>query len=422
MTPEFISVENYSNVEKSFITDDQNLADGIYFDNVSYRRDLNINSVPKLNLDKIVLVENRNINLFDTVESNDENLINHITLTSKSDRYNINSQYLGETNKLLHDRKWRSGYFKSNVLLSKNYSTFDYKDKIIKSIVFNYSRELARRNDQNLGKLSLKSVQFLGKREEIMTPRYQFDYFGSGSVYTHDDFDLWGYYLNDPKRYTLKSITTPIGTEININYERDDFETILFEGDKMSHSQMLPKPISLEFKNSYDIIELEMRHYNPCFEIGELYSCLEIQSPVDVHLKKAGYNNLTISGTVLSTNESSVTIRLNQHISSHYDSDFYVRNYRGSSSGYWVDLEVPDCNSTQSIGKCDDSRGGLRVKSLALTGSGKRFETKYEYLKPNSNLSSGMTTYTPYLTFPSVANLIPTPGVIYSYVTVKEFF
>ena len=117
-----------------------------------------------------------------------------------------------------------------------------------KRVVFNYDYSLCPAtvnsfNNANYcengllaGKLSLKSLSIFGRNGAKPFPDYQFAY-ESNSSYDQDSWDGWGMYTSlsnhqvnqddvNPDRWSLTSVTTPLGSTIDISYERDDYASI----------------------------------------------------------------------------------------------------------------------------------------------------------------------------------------------------
>src|SRR5690606_7528428 len=66
--------------------------------------------------------------------------------------------------------------------------------------------------------------------------------------------------------------------------------------------------------------------------------------------------------------------------------------------------------------------GGLRVKELRTKDNDKTYKVTYDYSHPTKNRSSGITSYAPVdgLKFVPYQSEIPSPGVMYEYVTMTE--
>lgn len=95
----------------------------------------------------------------------------------------------------------------------------------------------------NGGKLTLNSFSVYGQGDVKLSPDYVFDYNASNSDdnpdYGEHDYDGWGFYsqraidnvwshqaTEEGDEWSLKSITTPLGSEILIDYERDNYSSL----------------------------------------------------------------------------------------------------------------------------------------------------------------------------------------------------
>lgn len=133
-----------------------------------------------------------------------------------------------DKNVLGHNRTWYGEYY-NNVYDTKDFEGKNLEAKSVKSIVFNYNtNEILSKNAPNIqypsqGRLTLSSVQFIGRNNNRIIPPYKFEYINDAS-YDATKEDNWGYYKDNPAMWSLNKIVTPLGAEINISYESDDFE------------------------------------------------------------------------------------------------------------------------------------------------------------------------------------------------------
>ncbi|MCB4797228.1 hypothetical protein [Neotamlana laminarinivorans] len=414
----------YNDVNKGIVQDYANLATGLYFQDNKYTYDANISSSSSLKLDKILIIKHKDLDKFNLVHSQTPNInqtSNSIDLNVSGDRYNVIGQYLGETNKTLHQRTWLSGNYEDNVYLSNKFNQTYINEYALSSTDFEYSYDLAKETSSSNGKLTLEKVLSNGKNNISLIPPYEFLYYNNGATYDEDNFDLWGYYKSYPENWSLKQIKSPTGNELMIKYERDDFKTVLLNGNGESNYDMTPKPKTfLRLNNGYSG-SLELIHTNPCYEIGEIYSCITINNSIDIEFNESDYNGSTstvIGATITGVYNDYITVDFDTQVPSNFSGDFYADHFNGWSNIYNVTLDVEDCFSEQAIGKCNDSRGGLRVSEIVNIYDNNSNSTFYEYTNPTTGESSGMTAQTPYVNFSSLKNLIPGSGVMYEYVTV----
>jgi len=121
---------------------------------------------------------------------------------------------------------------------------------LVKTVHFDYDYSLCyntpNSNDQNKGKLTLKKVWFTyGESSRGRTSPYTFDYGGSGPTYDANAQDRWGCYKpndallanqdypysvqdapeanSNAAAWNLKTIITPSGGKITVEYEADDY-------------------------------------------------------------------------------------------------------------------------------------------------------------------------------------------------------
>ncbi len=413
----------YDDVDKNVVLDDIQLAAGVYFTQLDYAYIANITESTSLKLDKIILVENEDINNFNLSHSITPDInqaVNTIRLRASGYKWNSAGSLIGETNETLHDREWTAGNYQSNVYLTNNYSQSLIDQHAVSSINFNHSYSLYRKNSSSIGKLTLNKLETIGRNNTNLIPPYAFTYYNSSTYNDDDDFDLWGFYKGNPENWSLKDIKTPTGSKLTINYEPDDFKTILLEENSLSNSRMTPVPRSFERLNNGYKGEFSLIYTNPCYEISEIYSCLTPNSIIEVVFTKSGYPTQTIEAQITSISNETMLVNFLSQVPSHFTGNFYITNHRNGTNKYIADLRIEDCFTDQAIGKCNDSRGGIRVSEIINYSDGIQIKTKYDYTNFENNESSGITSHTPYLTFPQLSGLIPGPGVMYKNVTVKN--
>ena len=412
----------YDDVNKEVVLDDSQLAAGIYFTDLDYSYYANITEAKSLKLDKIILIDKENLSNFSLSHSttpDTNSMLNKIELKATGLKYNSAGQYIGEITEVLHSRSWTAGTYHSNVYLTNDYTQSFIDQHALSSVNFNHSYSLFKKNTSSIGKLTLKSVKNSGRNGINLIPKYNFSYYNNN--YNDDgDFDLWGFYKGTPENWSLKDIYTPTGSRLTINYEPDDFKTILLEKNKLSNRNMTPVPKSFDrldngYKGKFSLI-----HTNPCYEIEELYSCLTVDSVIDVVFTKSGYDTQTIQAQITSISDTTMLVDFLSQVPAHFSGNFYFTSHRGGVNKYVADLEIEDCFSEQAIGKCNDSRGGIRVAEIVNYSNGIRLKTKYDYTNFSDNESSGITSQTPYVPFPFLSGLIPGPGVMYQNVTVTN--
>jgi hypothetical protein len=396
-------------------------AAGAYFTESDYHYNVDISGKFKtLKLDKIVLIKSDEKHLYNLpIQQEPENTAsNQINLFATTQTSNILGQDLGNVSSTLHYRNWISGTYKNNIytLSSINYESLISKS--IKVIEFKYDYSLS-------GKMSLKALHILGHKGEKVTPPYTFEYYNSRN-YNSQNYDLWGYDKKYSYNFSLRSINNPIGGKIEIIYESDDFEVVLENLSPIYNEENI-KPIPKKFIRNNDGFSgsLELKWCHPCYSINQTYKCISIGNTIEVVLKKDGIEFQT-NATITSINYSANIIYLSftNQIPSLYTGDFYCcEPHQGISTNcsYSAKLNFYNCDvNNELIGKCDDSRGGLRVSQIIVSdnnSNNNRFIQKYDYNIPDSNLSSGVTASTPYVDNPY--SFMFNSGVIYEFVTVS---
>lgn len=115
----------------------------------------------------------------------------------------------------------------------------------IRRIRFAYSYDLCQGTPNSIaangGKLTLTRVSMIGKNDAKTAPDYKFDY-SNNPAYGSNKWDGWGMYSSsgtsaydshqasnnnlDGSAWSLTKITNPLGSTIEINYERDTYSSI----------------------------------------------------------------------------------------------------------------------------------------------------------------------------------------------------
>jgi hypothetical protein len=116
----------------------------------------------------------------------------------------------------------------------------------LKRIKFTYDYSLCKSTpnsfDTNKGKLTLKRLSIMGRNGVQVVPDYKFDYGTNNPNYDLNKWDAWGMYNSsgtngstthaassletDGAAWSLSQITTPQGSTISVNYERDTYSSV----------------------------------------------------------------------------------------------------------------------------------------------------------------------------------------------------
>lgn len=414
-----ITKSNTFNDVKGYLAYNSQYADGIYFTNTKYDYNLNISgNFKSLKLDKIVLINKKDESSFQLTgqQTPDNQTNNSINFKTTSQKSNTLGQNLGTQEVILHQRNWIGGTYNNNVYLTKNLDVAQLQNKSIKTFEFSFDNTLSKKN--NVGKLSLKSLTTFGKNHRSIAPPYYFDYYINRD-FDKNNYDLWGFDKDYPFNYSLKNIKTPLGSTINIEYEKDDFSAVL----NNFNNNFSYNPVAKKFtrtNNGYNgTVEVDWQ--NPCYSIGQIYKCLNPGNQINLTLSKDTYSPFTTTATVNSVTNNVVSLTFNNQVPDYYNGDFYCPANRrtGAGNSYGAQINVSNCDiQDELIGRCEDSRGGLRVKNINVIENNKKTTTNYDYNKPNSTTSSGITASTPY-----VKNDFSTffsNGVIYETITVTS--
>lgn len=320
---------------------------------------------------------------------------------------------------------------------------FNSDIEVEKKIDFNYSYQLANNTpNANTGRLTLTSISNKGKQGIQLVPNYLFNYSNTHIQYNDDLIDNWGYHENYPDVWSLNKITTPIGTDIEIEYESDSFYTEAaytedeFERvDKFGYSSSHVNSYLSGELTTYDLgitaFTKENNFITIYFNDGAVENDLATNYTIGqkiflFHRVDPGQFNAIQDSYEIDAMHTTEWIRLRTTEDTyHYDtfpesdSSYYdggIAPFAGVSlhlytGGYTFD------NPNGKLG------GGLRVKSINLVGEGNSFKTNYSYVNPSSQNISGITTYFPSDDFNkeiAFASELPAPGVIYEYVTLSS--
>ena len=114
----------------------------------------------------------------------------------------------------------------------------------LRRVIFNTDYQLCpgvSNSDFGYGKLTLQSISVLGRNNVKLFPDYKFTY-GNNPSYSPDSWDGWGMYSSgglvagythkastlqsDATAWSLTSIKSPMGSVVEVAYERDDYSSI----------------------------------------------------------------------------------------------------------------------------------------------------------------------------------------------------
>lgn len=431
-----------------------------------------------LKLDNIVLVQNSDISSVDKTLSVQENITHHIDRGIQGIPVTIEVPVLNYDNVLdVYDEELAN--YRNHALRTIDFET-DYS--LVKGTPNSFSNNdfyhlanvsLNPEAYENDGKLTLKALTYGGKQGESIIPPTRFSY-DKNPIYKKDARDLWGFYKSDYvdgdwRNENLKRITTktsaaevdawsltgihgPLGKEIHIGYESDDYsESVLVKNRAFLLEEITP--------NGDDEIVLGVRDseidLTEVFSIGEeVYPTIAFgyfvtercaneevpeTEPVFDITNCSEHNDkgiiTDIIGNTITINSPNLSKFLSHRISENSGTCFYEEIRRPLGGNLSFDNDGRVCG------------GGIRVNSVstmdALTGITNR--TVYDYDEPGTGRSSGVTSYEPIVfdlvseTLPddlqylmkkelykefsdllSKSSEVPGPGVMYEWVTMRE--
>lgn len=199
-----------------------------------------------LKLTKIILLKNEDVGLVNMENSSTGNQLSGYTpqenmdylsysvLTGTSGNFTVAENYVSKKSIYLMDHVLDE----SDILT--NYSVI--KSKALKIIEFDQGYSLGQQCDNcDGGRLTLNSIDIQTRGGHAVIPPYTFEYYSESVNPTtipanyvdldHPDQtsgerikDIWGYHLSDiPNKGSLKKITTPVGSSIEVSYESDEY-------------------------------------------------------------------------------------------------------------------------------------------------------------------------------------------------------
>ncbi len=299
------------------------------------------------------------------------------------------------------------------------------------------------------GRLTLNRVHFGGKGGQELIPPYKFYYNKSNIPFDADKTDNWGYHETDADAWSLNQIITPTGGKIKMTYEDDSFHSPAIGGDfsELVDHKFWSSPnnsptdtfiTSIEKGDDFikvfyrpELLEFNLNHY---FSLGQ-YATVEFNK--QTHANGNYYNSdLTEYGgqyyRVHQTQGKDWLILKTTDESTYFedlvDSACYGANPEDLCISYF---KVSAYSSSYTLNDPNGrQKGGIRVKDIkTVDEQNNEYTTEYGYLDPYSAKTSGITSYEPFdddgdgvdIHYPnSYLSEIPSPGVIYEYVTVTS--
>ncbi len=327
---------------------------------------------------------------------------------------------------------------------------FNYKDyqnnqldKSIRSIDFTYDYSLApgtpnsydetNNYSQLLGKLTLTGVSFLGKENQSLIPPITFQY--KNAPYEKDHYDAWGFYKSDytdtgnanldrltseasaegVDAWSLQTIRTSMGAEINIQYESDRYrKPALYKKEILTVSKISPnsasQTIDIEFFNP----PANLPTYTALFNAAELsFLFRRVFQANDLCYCDGGYATLPGSAMgnfydtkdivlsandIVSVDDNSIEITnatLYEYLVNSQAQTYYTESTCYDEVPREIDPEISILNPVFVAGNLFHNAsqevpgGGTRVSKITVNNINHFQETIYEYV-------NGTTTYEPF--------------------------
>lgn len=324
------------------------------------------------------------------------------------------------------------------VLDIKDVEGLNLEGKASQVIDFNYDYSLAQQSSNSeastKGRLSLKTVNFKGKKGISLIPPYKFFYNESSISYDKNNEDEWGYHKSYPQAWSLNSIVTPTGGIIKINQDSDSYYSeAAYDATKIFENIIVNK------NSNSDILEIAFldtsvnldQYFNLNTETN-LFFNLDLIHPA------SGSYTPTAKIKAISINNSSkkASFRIVDYVggaSGEHINNFPLTNLSNTNASIYSTVyrsSKPSIKSTKApnllytdINANGKRGGGLRVSSIEVTGDGTRLRTVYDYTNLHDNKISGITSYAPSKEqkgIPYVSEL-PSPLVTYGNVTLRNY-
>ncbi len=417
-----------------------------------------------LRLNKIVVLKNENPYSEIQKTHPNEPLVKNLGSLEVIENYQTYVlQGIPQSGQIFRYRRELKGEFYGNVLDIGDVNAMapNIINNAIKTIQFNYDENypLAKNtpNSKSLskGKLTLKSVQNIGRDGVQTIPPYKFTYYDQNVSFNEDQNDSWGFYKNNPDVWSLKTIQTPTGGLIEVEYEPDTYHKEVAETNRV-----LREDLKFGFRESsaygkyLEVINIDNPihriDFRKFFEIGKLayIDVLHWRHPNGNKAHRIG--DVAGEVNVISVTEDKVVFDLpdfNIHPTvrrgkSCFNEEWvYYKTYHKLITEWHEKIDEKNCedprdtsNGTRSrysfysnkklYNNGDNEGGGLRVKSIAIINeTNEKYKTGYKYNDPNTGKTSGVTLYAPveYTKNVDFVTELPAPNVMYEYVRVENY-
>lgn len=435
---------------------------------------------PQLRLDRIILMNNEDISLLD----------NAGTFTCDN-RFTLTNCYVSNVVPHIGNYLFNEAYIKAKSLSTVE---MDYDYSLCKMLYNNINNSFATSNatyhfiptnfyyilyekvdeatgatttdNLNSGKLTLNKVNILGFGTKPISPPYLFDYDKNNSLknpnYSVFKFDWWGFYKSDfnfnyrghhttenskvnTDAWSLKRITTPLGGEINVEYESNNYRKIynglqfaspqrLFiieSGSSASGSNdwsiTLNREVS-DFINKDSVFAKEV--FMPYFAVGQTTGCTQkiMLSEFGRYPSINAYPSMQL--TLTNSQSRTYTYTATNLFGAPYSDTYPGCNYNISKdySPNTMPLvgDVPLGYGVLALSYSSIQGGGVRVKSISFKDTESNLSYFNEYSYESGVCGSEPSDLLVFDDFATTTNdksldpFSPGSGISYSKVTVKS--
>lgn len=286
----------------------------------------------------------------------------------------------------------------SDYVISGTKATF-IQNNAIRRIVFNTDYALCKQasnSDTGEGKLTLQSISVLGRNNTKILPDYKFTY-ANNPDYDVNKWDGWGMYSStgtsagnthnastvdsDGAAWSMSSIKTPLGSQINVTYERDTYSSI--SGQTIFDT---PQYFSKSNYTSTNYFSSTTPYISNLPDVPGQYA-------VDDYIKIEGNIDYRCSsGATLQTGYFSTTTTISNVGANN--------NLATSPPGFFLCScsvgPITVDNITGTVQRVAKKKGGnIRVAAIEMIDpNGRSYKTRYMYDKDNS-YSSGVVSMEP---------------------------
>nr|WP_298924921.1 hypothetical protein [uncultured Allomuricauda sp.] len=306
-----------------------------------------------------------------------------------------------------------------NVLDVKDIEGLNLKNNAQQVIGFNHDYSLAQGSPNSEaignGRLTLNKVNFKGKKGIQLLPAYSFSYLNSN--YNADNEGDWGYNRFYPQAWSLNNIETPTGGKIKIDYESDSYytEAATYENKYFENISFVQTNTTSNTPGSMPVYEITFNdntvlqdYFKVGKECGFTFKLCNYDKIFNTPLKVTQINNNKL--TLIPTEHTETINYTSQRCVVNSNVVTVISEMKLKSNKY------PHYTDLWNNGK---EGGGVRVKSIQVSGDATSLTTEYEYTNPATNKISGITSYAPSKEdakgIPYVSEL-PAPMVMYGHV------